>query len=276
MHHLEAVKRYRKVYKNWFSVLLAMRLGRERIHVVLKDGRELDVDGATAYGISHLGDFDIIDLTPDEVTFIFNNRKLSFRGYKLADIDYAFRDYSWLDVEGKAVLDVGASIGDTAIYFSIRGAKRVVAFEPYPYPYSLAKENVEANGVLNVTLVNAGVGGNDGFITVYTGTTTAWTPLRPSGRGIEVPIYSLDRVISEYGPFDVMKMDCEGCEYDAVLNSERLAEMKQVQIEYHYGPEKLTRKLKELGFLVRYSKPRKVYNSEASTYTLVGYIYAQR
>jgi len=45
-------------------------------------------------------------------------------------------DYDWLDVKGKRVLDVGASIGDTAVYFALRGAREVVAFEPTHFPIS--------------------------------------------------------------------------------------------------------------------------------------------
>jgi len=45
----------------------------------------------------------------------------------------------------------------------------------------------------------------------------------------------LDRVLEEYGPFDVLKMDCEGCEYDAILNSRRIGELRQIQMEYYYG-----------------------------------------
>jgi len=35
------------------------------------------------------------------------------------------RMYKWLDVKGKDVVDVGANIGDSAIYFALRRAKRL-------------------------------------------------------------------------------------------------------------------------------------------------------
>lgn len=40
--------------------------------------------------------------------------------------------YGILDVKGRDVVDVGAYIGDTALYFRLKGAKRIYAFEPYP------------------------------------------------------------------------------------------------------------------------------------------------
>jgi FkbM family methyltransferase len=45
---------------------------------------------------------------------------------------------------------------------------------------------------------------------------------------VNIPVYSLDDLIDKYGPFEVLKMDCEGCEYDAVLNSNRITEFEEI------------------------------------------------
>jgi len=153
----------------------------------------------------------------------------------------------------------------------------VVAFEPYPFPYSYALKNLEANGLKNVKVINAGVSGHDGAVKVTKGETTTGTDLKPSDEpdAVEVPIYSLDRVLERYGPFDAMKMDCEGCEYDAIASSKGIGEIKQIQIEYHYGPERLLEALKNAGFEVRATKPRKSHNPNASDPDMsVGYLYA--
>jgi len=81
-----------------------------------------------------------------------------------------------------------------------------------------------------------------------------------------VPIYSLDRVLEEYGPFDVMKMDCEGCEYDAISESKYINQIRQILIEYHNGRRFLPGLLKENGFNVRSTRLS----------GKVGYIYAKR
>mgnify|MGYP001770829427 CR=1 FL=1 len=47
-------------------------------------------------------------------------------------------DYDFLDVNCKGVVDIGASIGDTLVYFTLRGAK-VIAFEPFPKMFKLRK-----------------------------------------------------------------------------------------------------------------------------------------
>lgn len=53
--------------------------------------------------------------------------------------------YNELNVEGRDVVDIGAGIGDTAILFSLNGARRVIALEPYPYLYEKAYVNISLN-----------------------------------------------------------------------------------------------------------------------------------
>ncbi|MGC9080019.1 MAG: FkbM family methyltransferase [Nanopusillaceae archaeon] len=51
---------------------------------------------------------------------------------------------------------------------------------------------------------------------------------------IEDPICTLDYLIEKYGPFDLLKMDCEGCEYDIVLHRpETLESFEKIGLEYH-------------------------------------------
>ena len=79
-------------------------------------------------------------------------------------------------------------------------------------------------------------------------------------------IYSFNCILGEYGPFDVMKMDCEGCEYDAASESNHINQFRQILIEYHNGRRFLPGLLKENGFNVRSTR----FSGK------VGYIYAKR
>jgi hypothetical protein len=47
-----------------------------------------------------------------------------------------------IDVVGRDVVDIGSNIGDTAIYFALKGAKRVIALEPYPSAYQIGRAHV--------------------------------------------------------------------------------------------------------------------------------------
>jgi FkbM family methyltransferase len=56
------------------------------------------------------------------------------------------------------------------------------------------------------------------------------------GRTVEVQTYGLDDIVAEYGgTIDVMKIDCEGAEYDLVYNSKRenWSTVQRLVLEYH-------------------------------------------
>ncbi|MFP3138030.1 MAG: hypothetical protein RXS42_07415 [Nitrososphaeria archaeon] len=76
---------------------------------------------------------------------------------------------------------------------------------------------------------------------------------------------ALDEAIENFGPFDVMRIDCQGCEYDAISESKHINQFRQILIEYHNGRSFLPVLLKENGFNVRSTRL-----SEK-----VGYIYAK-
>jgi hypothetical protein len=72
-----------------------------------------------------------------------------------------------LNVEDKVVVDVGAFIGDSSIYFALRGASRVIAVEPHPEAYKVMVENIRLNGLEDViTPVNAGLSSRPGVICI--------------------------------------------------------------------------------------------------------------
>ena len=79
---------------------------------------------------------------------------------RYSDPDAVFfnEEYKFLNVKDKDVIDVGMNIGDSPIYFSLNGAKRVIGLEPYPYSFSFAEKNVKLNEINNIILLNAGYG----------------------------------------------------------------------------------------------------------------------
>ena len=86
-------------------------------------------------------------------------------------------------------------------------------------------------------------------------------------------LYLLIRVLRDkigiFFPFtEEIRLD----EDDEVFNY-----MEMIQIEYHYGYENLVKKLKNCDFDVKYTEPKKGYNSQAENPNMyVGYIYAKR
>jgi predicted O-methyltransferase YrrM len=106
-------------------------------------------------------------------------------------IDETFinEQYKAMSVKEKAVLDIGAAIGDTAIYFSIKGAKFVEAYEPEEILIDGARKNLGLNNITNVTL----------FAQCASSKT-------------------IDEFAVKYkDESKVLKIDCEGGEYEMIL-----------------------------------------------------------
>lgn len=188
---------------------------------------------------------------------------------------FVFHEYDFLDVKDKTVVDIGANIGDTAIYFALKGARRVIAFEPFPKIFHIAQRNVKVNGLDDkIVLINAGCG-YDGEVRVREDIeSNASTQLVDFGEGIKVPVFSLNTIVSKFNieKGSVLKVDCEGCEYDLFRNAnkETLNRFEKIQIEYHYGYKELVDILKENGFKAKITIPRSLQG------IIFGYIYAWR
>jgi len=144
-----------------------------------------------------------------------------------------------VDVKNKSVVDIGAFVGDTAIYFAIKGAEKVIAIEPHPGAYEELAENIRINGLeAKIVPLNIAVGDKEGYIVIFNvETKQALVTLfkESEGNGIKVKMETLSNVINKYNlETDVLKMDCEGCEYNLILNDyEAVSKFDQLAFEYH-------------------------------------------
>ena len=156
-------------------------------------------------------------------------------------------EFRHVNVEGMDVVDVGAFVGDSAVYFALRGAKRVIAVEPHPGAFAEMLGNIKLNNMENVIIpVNAGLASKPGKICIrdvtVTGTvTTRYTSGNYSSEDCEdeAPAVTLGELIEKYGiqPSEaILKMDCEGCEYDVIMNDyEHVRLFRELIFEHHAG-----------------------------------------
>jgi FkbM family methyltransferase len=158
--------------------------------------------------------------------------------------------YKMLIVKDKVVVDIGAYSGDSAIYFSFKGAKKVIAFEPCPFAHTIAKKNVELNKITNVELFNEAIGSKDGNVFLDSEAKGPSTSLKQEG-GTKIKMRSLSSLVEKFELSNAsLKMDCEGSEvclleFDAkVINA-----FDQIILEYHEeGYEQLNKKLLSCGY----------------------------
>jgi FkbM family methyltransferase len=115
------------------------------------------------------------------------------------------------DCSGKTVLDVGGFQGESAVFLSKMGAKKVIICEPVAFHHRYIKENVSSNHV-NAEIHEEGIGEKDGLIKVKCVETNAGFGLPCEGRQeVTIKIRNASRVIEESGA-DIAKIDCEGAE----------------------------------------------------------------
>jgi FkbM family methyltransferase len=147
--------------------------------------------------------------------------------------------YNLLNVKNKIVIDVGAFVGDSAIYFALRGAKKVIAIEPHPQAYKEMLENIKLNNLENhILAINAGLASKPRKICIESVNIleTEYTYHKPGRCKIEVSAITLNELLNILKDKDevIIKMDCEGCEYDVIINDYAHVKMfKELLLEYH-------------------------------------------
>ncbi|MBM4285261.1 MAG: FkbM family methyltransferase [Deltaproteobacteria bacterium] len=154
------------------------------------------------------------------------------------------------------IIDVGAFIGAFTVY-SAQKAQRVIACEPNPESFALLKQNVFLNELNNVDLIPAAVGGsreprtltidrqspNQGGANIFghrslTGEITETSFADGVAHDeISVPTITMEDIFKrfEIAICDLLKMDCEGAEYEIIFQmpEDTLRKIDRIAIEYH-------------------------------------------
>jgi len=229
-------------FKNWHTYILdrygILSEGAEIVYV-LYDGTRI---------IARAGRYDWYAIENSYIHEVYTPPELSFSIGK-----------------NDVVVDIGAYIGDFTLY-AARRARVVYAYEPLPDNYNLLLRNIKLNSLDNVKAFNLAVSGSRGTKSLY-------IPIRGLQSAslyrlsdveyiyhITVHSVTLEDVLEENSieKVDLLKMDCEGCEYDALLNTpfRVLRRIRRISLEWHGTPEgirgfiELKNILKQVGFNV--------------------------
>jgi len=183
--------------------------------------------------------------------------------------DIHFCDFN---LKNKVVVQAGAFIGDTPLYYAYRGAK-VYAFEPDYVSFNMAIKNVNLNKTLakRIVLKNYAIG-NDGYLNfpaIGSGGSSIYTENSKTKR---VRCVSIKTILNEFNitkPF-LLDLDIKGKEFEVIKDSS-ISEFEMVRIEYSSviegkkvgSSEDIIKALKEHGF----NKIR-IYKHNESPYDL--------
>lgn len=177
--------------------------------------------------------------------------------------------------DGDVVLDIGAHVG----YFTLLASRmvgssgKVIAFEPLPLNLAYLNRHVQINRLTNVETMPVAVGQRPGRL--------AFDSAGGTGRGrlgtthqagqLEVEVVSLDAMHDQArlpSP-DLIKMDVEGVEVEAMLGASRLIAQKRPKIllSVHGKAAKCQSEamLKKLGYELSYFKQSTIIAVPAGT-----------
>jgi FkbM family methyltransferase len=166
---------------------------------------------------------------------------LILRGAKAYESRYVVALRSLIEA-GQTVFDVGANIGFYSVLFSewVGPRGRVVAYEPDPENVSLLRRNLHLNQCENVVVRSVALGSECGRDTFSVDRVTRLTG--HLGRGatygatifgtanedlISVATTTLEDEVKQFGTPDVVKIDIEGGEYDALTGGAALLKNRQ-------------------------------------------------
>ena len=184
--------------------------------------------------------------------------------------EYFFDYYDDFDInyDGKVIIDIGSHAGDSALFFASKGAV-IYGFEPVKELYNLSLKNIKLNLELspNINIFNLGVSYKKGKIKIDSmDSVSSYINERSQ---YDVEILDINDIINKFHP-NLLKMDCEGCEFSIILNSD-LSKFDEIIFEQHAKMvgkdfELLEKRLKEQGFNI---KVHTVYDEQINDLALV-------
>lgn len=262
--------------KNWLRVLMSSLKGRSS-DVIFRDGITFS-KVKDAIGLVLLKDrgYMFNAMSEDELLVSKLNLQIFCRitkGFDFSHIYEIFESETYeFDCSNNIIFDIGASNADSSIYFAVNGAKLVIGLEPLRESYELGKKNILKNNLEDrIIFVNSALSLKSGTTTMSVSSQNPNSnSLSPTNAvmqlGIkfdsqeEVKTTSIEALLSEYNlpQIDLLKMDCEGCEYAVLENllDSTFKVINRIVLEYHDGLKFIPKLLVSKGFNVEYEKKK--------------------
>lgn len=140
------------------------------------------------------------------------------------------------------VVDIGAHRGGFTSYAALHTSNTVLAFEPDPTNFSRLEEHVKRNNLRNIIAHNVAIGGETGKSKLYISTSSSRHSLY-SDHGVtddiilqaDVNVISLDECLRNLELVSLLKMDCEGAEFEILMHAEdkTLNKIQKLVMETH-------------------------------------------
>jgi len=148
------------------------------------------------------------------------------------------RDYQLHDIQFKSdrprIIDIGAHIGLVSVFLAkYYPSSTVESYEPNPDNYSHLVKNIKANRLRNVKTHHAAVTGDGRDVIIQTTADNSGQYSIFKEGGKKVHSVSVTKLLKK--PIDLLKIDCEGAEYEIfeALTDEQIQSIGSIRGEFH-------------------------------------------
>jgi FkbM family methyltransferase len=183
----------------------------------------------------------------------------SDQGSYIAFKDVFISDVYWLDKlrekRFESILDIGGHAG----FFSLAAKNVFPNAKVHSYePNSLLWPHIDSHaGQAGFSVFHEAVGSQSGWVSLQEGQDSVFTQCRVDDQG-DVKMTSIAEAIervSGAGMLDLLKMDCEGGEWEIFNDTASMKKVRCLSMEYHLFEDKpltlLRNKILELGFVIK-------------------------
>src|SRR5205807_9416279 len=184
----------------------------------------------------------------DKCIHLRNGRELKLSGHNL-DIVVLFQVFCervYPTDSNSVVVDIGANIGLFSSYAAFSGAQKVYAFEPSPQAYHCMLENIRGNNLQKVIVpYNYAVTSKSNEVVTIPKAASPQNRIAYENANIDRDEYELVNTISlndivskeSISCVHLLKMDCEGSEYDIIAGTSKstFSKISRIIVEYHHG-----------------------------------------
>lgn len=170
-------------------------------------------------------------------------------------------EYTWRLEDEPIVVDIGAHVGSFLIWLAESYPRlRGIAYEPDATAREYLVANLRTNGLKSVEVRSEAVASVAGERLLFVaspggGASSLFSRDGAPRTSVLTAVVAFDDVVaSAHGQISLLKLDCEGAEYDIVLDSNASSWLgiRRIMLEYHpmtgATPNDLLRRLGELGF----------------------------
>jgi len=198
----------------------------------------------------------------DKCIHLRNGRELKLSGHNL-DIVVLFQVFCervYPTDSNTVVVDIGANIGLFSSYAAFSGAQKVYAFEPNREAYHCMLENIRGNNLQKVIVpYNYAVTSKSNEVVTIPKAASPQNRIAYENANIDRDEYELVNTISlndivskeSISCVHLLKMDCEGSEYDIIAGTSKstFSKISRIIVEYHHGKAgEMVENLQQHGF----------------------------